>query len=919
MRASRVFISYSHDSSGHEDRVLELSNRLRSEGLDCVIDQYEQSPPEGWPKWCERQVEGAEFILVICTETYQRRFRGEETEGRGLGGTWEGHIITQDLYDAQGKNSKFIPVTFSLEELRFIPRLLKSATHYLLDQDYDLLYRRLTDQPFTRKPEIGSVVAMPVRKLPPQPSRKRQQESASIWHVRHRRNSLFTGREQTLAELRKALEERGSAALSGLGGMGKTQTAIEYAYQYRSEYSAVFWAKAESRETLVGSFVSIAAALQLDSAQAPDQAQTVADVKNWLEANSGWLLILDNADELAVIQSLLPNQGSGHMLFTTQARAGGSLAEFVPVRYMPPEDGALLLLRRAGVIAKDGRLSDATEADRQLALQISKELGGLPLALDQAGAFIEETPSTLSEYAEFYACQKSSLLAERGTSGDHASSVTVTFSLAFAKIAAVSPAAAELVRLCAFLASDAIPEEIFTAGEASCLGEALCHSVRNRLQFAETIRVASRYSLIDRDATNRTLGIHQLVQLVVRAGMPEADQKIWAERAIRLTAKAFPDVEFANWKLCQKLIAHSQVCANWVRYWGFAFAEAAELLNQTAVYLAERALYAQAEPLHQLSIAILERTVGPEHPDFAISLNNLARLYNNQGKYPEAEALHKRSLAILERTVGPEHPYLATSLNNLASLYDNQGKYAEAELLHRRSLAFKEKALGPNDPAVARSLNNLAELYRKQGKYAEAEPLYKRSLEIRENAFGPGDPAVARSLNNLAELYRSQGKYADAEPLCKRSLEIREETLGPTHPDVAKSLDSLAELYRVQGKYIDAEPLYKRSLEIVEAVLGPEHPDVAAILNNVAELYQGQGKYDKAEAFFKRSLKIREKVLGSSHPDVVVSLSHIADVYRSQGRYAEAKPLYDRAFEIRQKAEAGKPDAAAGPHTVTAS
>ena len=890
MDAPRVFISYSHDSPEHKDRILALSNRLRQEGVDCGIDQYEQSPEEGWPLWCERQVERAAFVLVVCTETYLRRFRGEEAPRKGLGGTWEGHIITQELYNAQGKNTKFIPVTFHPEEAAFIPVPLQSATAYPLYGDYELLYRRLTGQPLVSKPVLGSV--MP---------KERKQDFETLWHVRHRRNVFFTGREKVLADLRQALDEWGTVALTGLGGVGKTQTALEYAYRYRPLYRAVFWAQAESPATLLAGFVSIAAILHLPSAQAKDQEQAVAEVKRWLEGNPGWLLILDNADELPVVQGFLPGEGQGHVLLTTRAHAAAALAECIRVRDMASEEGAWLLLRRAGALAKSGLFADAGATDRQLALQLSKELGGLPLALDQAGAFMEETRLGVREYADLYTSEKAALLAERGTLGDHPP-VTVTFSLAFEKVAGSSAAAADLIRLCAFLAPDAIPEEIFTEGGASVLGENLGAAAIHQLSFARTIGEACRFSLLNRDAANRTLDIHRLVQIVIQAGMANEERRNWAERTVRATEKAFPGVEYANGPLCQKLITHAQTCASLIGEWDFGFVEAARLLNQAAEYLAERAQYAEAEPLYQRSLAIREKALGPDHPDVATSLNNLAALYDDQGKYAEAEPLYQRSLTILEKALGPDHPDVAVSLNNLAVLYRNQGKYAEVGPLHQRSLAIREKALGPDHPDVAVSLNNMALLYRKQGKYAEAEPLYQRSLAIREKALGPDHPAVATSLNNLAALYRSQGKYAEAEPLYQRSLAIREKALEPDHPDVATSLNNLALLYHSQGRYAEAEPLYQRSLAIVEKALGPDHPDVAQSLNNLALLYHNQGKYAEAGPLYQRSLAILEKALGPDHPDVALSLNNLAGLYDSHGKYAEAEPLYQRSLAILEKA-----------------
>ena len=156
----RVLVSYSHDSDEHRDRVLALSNRLRREGVDCIVDQYEQAPPEGWPTWCNRQIEKADFVLVVCTNTYLRRFRKEEERGRGLGVTFEGHIITQELYDAQGSNSKFIPIVFSEEDWIYLPNTLKGGARFKIDQQYDDLYRLLTNQPRTPMPGLGVLKAM---------------------------------------------------------------------------------------------------------------------------------------------------------------------------------------------------------------------------------------------------------------------------------------------------------------------------------------------------------------------------------------------------------------------------------------------------------------------------------------------------------------------------------------------------------------------------------------------------------------------------------------------------------------------------------------------------------------------------------------------------------------------------------------
>jgi len=326
------------------------------------------------------------------------------------------------------------------------------------------------------------------------------------------------------------------------------------------------------------------------------------------------------------------------------------------------------------------------------------------------------------------------------------------------------------------------------------------------------------------------------------------------------------------------------------------------VLFDLALHYHNQGQYAQAEPLYRRSLAIWEKSLGPDDLAAAAILNKLAMLYHDQGQYAQAEPLYRRSLAIREKSLGPDHPDVATSMNNLAELYRAQGQYAQAEPLYRHSLAIQEKSLGRDHPGVATSLNNLAMLYRAQGQFDQAEPLYRRSLVIWEKALGQDHPTVATSLNNLAGLYEAQGQYAHAEPLHRRSLAIKEKALGSDHPDVATSLNNLALIYVAQGQYAQAEPLYHRSLAIFEKVLGTDHHNVALSLNNLAFLYKTQGHYAQAEPLYHRSLKIEEKALGSDHPDVATSLNNLAMLYRAQGQFAQAEPLYRRSLVIWEKA-----------------
>jgi tetratricopeptide (TPR) repeat protein len=731
--------------------------------------------------------------------------------------------------------------------------------------------------------------------------------SRSIWNVPYLRNDYFTGRQEILEQLHTRFKANNATALSqrhamsGLGGIGKTQTAVEYAYRYHDEYQAVLWARAESHEALTSSFVEIAALLDLPQKDEQDQTITVQAVKRWLQDNKGWLLILDNADEPKVVREFLPTKFDGHILLTTRAQALGGLAQRIEVDTFTPELGALFLLRRATLIDSDGALELATPEDREVATKISEELGGLPLALDQAGAYIEETSCSLADYLDLYRTRRAEMLKERGgLTGDHPESVATTWSLSFQRVEEKNAAAADLLRLCAFLAPDATPEEIITAG-AEHLGPVLQATANDSMALNKAIAALGTYSLIRRDPAEKTLSIHRLVQAVLRDAMADDETKLWAERTVLAVSKACPSVEFETRPQWEQFLPHALACADLVERGDLMLVEAAFLLKQIGSYLKDRARYTEAEPLYARALAIREQQLGSDHPNTATILNNLAGLYCNQGKYEQAEPLYIRALAITEQQLGSDHPDTASTLNNLAELYRNQGKYEQAEPLFLRAFKISEQQLGIEHLKTAISLSNLAVLYYTQGKYEQAEPLFLHAFEIYGQQLGLEHPDMASTLNNLAVLYGNQGKYEQAEPLFLHAFKISEQQLGPDHPDTASTLNNLALFYCNQGKYEQTEPLFLRALKIYEQQLGPDHPDTANSLNNLALLYYNQGKYEQAEPLFLHALKIYEQQLGPDHPNTAISLSNLAVLYYTQGKYEQVEQMYLRALKIYEQ------------------
>ena len=752
--------------------------------------------------------------------------------------------------------------------------------------------------------ELGLWVEEPTQSVQP----SAEADASPLWNVPSRRNPFFTGREEVLQQLHDRLTSRQSAALSqtqaisGLGGIGKTQLAVEYAYRHQQDYRVVLWARAESTEAVVSSYIAIASLLRLPEREAKEQEITVQAVKTWLQTHRDWLLILDNADELALLPDFLPLILGGHLLLTTRAAATGQLAQRLEIATLLPEDGALFLLRRAGLLAPDAELSQASSQERELALRVSQELGGLPLALDQAGAYLEETGMDLAGYWPLYQQHRVDLLRERrGLVADHPAPVATTWSLSFERVQEQNPAAADLLRLCAFLAPDAIAEEILTAG-ASFLGSVLAPVAANVWLLNQAIEALRAYSLVQRAPKEKSLSVHRLVQAVLQDALEETERRAWAERAMRAVNAAFPDAQYGSWAQCERLLPQALALAQGIEQHQLISEEAGRLLYQTASYLRDRARYTEAEPLYQRALRIWEQAYGPEHPLVAYPLYNLADLYRDQGKYAEAEPLFQRAQRIREQADGSEHPLVAYPLNNLAILYREQGRYAEAEPLFQRALRIWEQAYRPEHPLVASPLNGLANLYREQGRYAEAEPLFQRALRIREQQLGPEHPQVAYPLYNLAVLCIEQGKNAEAEPLYQRALRIREQAYGSEHPEVAPPLTGLANLYREQGRYAEAEPLFQRALRIWEQAYGPEDHHVAYTLNGLANLYREQGRYAEAEPLFQRALRIREQAYGPEHPLVAYPLTGLALLYCKQGKYVEAEPFFQGALHIWEQA-----------------
>ncbi len=580
------------------------------------------------------------------------------------------------------------------------------------------------------------------------------------------------------------------------------------------------------------------------------------------------------------------------ILITTRCQALGTLALGLELSPMRPGEGMLFLLRRAKVLEPEA----TSEQIQQFAQQLPEEyaaaeklviaMDGLPLALDQAGAYIEETRCSLSSYLRSYEQQGHQLLDRRGILGvDHPHSVFATLGLSCQRAAQRHPAALDLLHFCAIVSPDAIPEELLLKG-VSHPGLVLEPIAADQAQLDQAIAALRSLSLVQRHPETQTLSLHRLVQTVLHELMSGQERAVWMRRATAVLNMAFPEATYEGWEECERLLPHVLACAaamsNQSRN-----QDLAEVLRKAADYLRKRARYEQATLLYERALRIWKQRGESEHPEAIRSLNGLARICFECAHFEQSEALFQQALDLGKLALGPESLEVSHALNGLGITYEMLGKYEQAEPLLQQAMRIRKQVGGPEHLDLAASFNNLAMLYAKQGKEGQAEALYQQALSISNQTLEPEHPFLAYPLYGLALLYAEQGKEEQAEALYQQVLYIDEQALGPEHPDVAYPLNDLAKLYTEQSRYAEAEPLYQRALHIWEQAWGSEHPEVANVLEHMAELNVRQGKHEQAESYLQRACTIFEQHLGQTHPETVKARSLYHNLLERQSRAAK--------------------------------
>jgi tetratricopeptide (TPR) repeat protein len=640
----------------------------------------------------------------------------------------------------------------------------------------------------------------------------------------------FAGRTDALDQLDAILVQEKPAAVTqvrfaavqGMGGVGKTSLAIEYAHRFRALHSGVCWCPAETRTGLLTSLAGLAVVLGAAAADTADVARAAkAALQRLAERRAMWLLVYDNVTSPEEIADLLPSAGA-RVLITSRFPDWRGWAEEVSLDVLPLAEAIQLLQRR----------SDRT--DEIGGKLLAEALGCLPLALDHAAATCRRTQMPFAEYATLATTQIASV--PRGAM--YPRSVAVTFDLAIAEAAAQCPSCEALIAFFALCAPERIPMTLVEGA----VGDPLQRSVA----LAALIEISLTKHDPFEDGTP-AVTVHRLVQAVARV-RSEAKRlgPALVDRAVERLLAIYPNDGFGDtrsWSTSSQLTPH--VLALWRQV---PERVSAELLRRVGNYLHWRASYAQAKPLLAEALARYEQAQHADPAQLAIYLIDLAGLLWDQGDLAGARPLFERALRINEDKFGSEDAATARTLNNLGGLLRDQGDLVGARPLLERALAIREKVFGPNDAATATGLTGLGLLLQAQGDLVQARQLLERAREIRETQLGPDHPNTAHSVNNLAEVLTRLNDFDAALPLFKNAILAFERTLGHDHPNSNRVRCNLARLLLRTGKIEEGLSLAHIALASHDECLGGDHGWTKDSASVVAAALDALNRSEEAKA-----------------------------------------------------------------------
>jgi tetratricopeptide (TPR) repeat protein len=651
-------------------------------------------------------------------------------------------------------------------------------------------------------------------------------------------NPSFTGRRKLIDELHQTLmaADRPAAitqvVIYGLGGIGKTALATEYVHKYYKHYGGVWWASAESRAVLIESLAELGATLDerrygshdtkgyFDDRPAEELAK--ATLTKLGESATPWLLVYDNLKTSEVIRDLVPSTNA-RILITTRLTTLRGKALPVELDVLTRKEAVELLLKLTG------------RKNRKGASLLADALGRLPLALDQAAAYVSLTGLSFKTYAD-----RAGDLITRAPKG-YPESVSATFKIAIDQATGECPAAEKILAFLSVLAPDQIPLDLIN-------DRFIKENERDDALMA--LRNVSLVKYETDSDGNQAMFVHRAVRAAMSANVKAANKTSEViTSAITKLAKAYPDVGYSDpscWPRCKQLLPHGLTLREEAAIAKVETTELAELLDGMANYLLGRSVFAGAEFLFKEAIAIGRRMLGPTHVNIGQWVNNLGNVYLNSGRFSEAEPCYREAISIGFKTLGRDSPKVATRVSNLAMVWQRQGRYRRAEAYFRIGINTCEKAYGRRNFLVASRLHKLAGLLTEIKRYDEAEPLYREAIAIGEELRGRDNFQVRSWMNDLGNLLRDTHRYPEAERLYRLALSYFVRATGQTHSIVAFTRQNLSELLLKTGRLKDALDEASAAVAIHEQLCGTTHKWTQGAAESLIKIEAALGRHGEA-------------------------------------------------------------------------
>jgi len=829
-----VFLSHNR---AQKDWTRDLARRLRDEGFEVWFDEWCLRGGESWIAGLETGIEQSEHLaFVVSPESVDAPWPNFEQ-------------LIGVLRDPDARFHQVIPLIHTLcplparLQIRQCIDFSKTHGNHLLYEfklaqlmaDLDPSRERPTDfELWVREYEAERWDGIPpVRPLPPK----------SLMPLRP--NPHFVGREDELRQLETHLRAGSTtaigqvAAATGLGGIGKTQLAVEYAHRYGPRYwGGVFWLDMEDREAIASQIARCGGpqGIGLTGFETLSLDEQVARVRKEWEKDTPRVLIFDNVDDSNVVEEWRPVTGGCRVLITSRRTDWPSSLGLAEVRLATlPRDKAIKLLCEG----RPKALEDEEEA--KAANAICDTLGDLPLAVALAGAYLEayEHDVTLSQYLEQLRQQpvleNPALVdfVQDPSPTDHVQSVAATFETSYRMLDPKDEADLLAMRLF-HLASHFAPVSIRRDLLLACAGLDLERGDEQRLG-GDALGRLLRLGLVQEEEGGGML-LHRLLGEFARhhPAPGQSQKEAWDEVARVVGRFAHDENQTGLPATLARELPHLRRLAAQAerREWG----DAGALFNSLGYHQSMVGAYSEAEENYERALEILEGAYGPDHPNVATAVNNLGGVLQDLGDLKGARGCFERALEIGEAAYGPDHPKVAIRLNNLGMVLKGLGDLEGARENDERALGIYEEAYGPEHPRVAGCLNNLGAVLREQGDLKGARECFERALGIDEAAYGPDHPEVATDVNNLGAVLQDLGDLKGARECFERALRTDEAAYGPDHPDVATRVNNLGAVLQDLGDLKGARECFERALAILRRVYGEEHWKTQTVLRSLQAL-----------------------------------------------------------------------------------